>query len=212
MGRIRGHAAGPTGGTVKPAANRSLGKSVSFDWETLKRRTELAAGHHLSEAELALTFAERATRLATPLVSTDNTNATATLAFACGDMSFAVALPTVLRVLTSKPFTRIPGAPPHLSDVFYESGRIVSAFDPAALLGRPSRNDRNRWIVLLEAGPGWLGVAATSLLGIKRFEVGNLAPPSPGLAPWIASCLHGIAEDLTIFLDGTALVQALRRS
>ena len=160
--------------------------------------------------DLAAIFAERAVALARSVARTSDASQSTLLCFSHAERTFAVELPSVLRVLRARRLTRIPGAPRHLDRVFQESGRIVAALDASGLFGASVAPDGNEPIVLLGAGESWLGVRATRVLGTRAFATERLAGPASDLAGELAHCVCGIARDLTIVLDGKALVRSLR--
>jgi purine-binding chemotaxis protein CheW len=188
----------------------SSSSRTAFDWDLLRKRTEVSASAGLSESELNAVFAERAVALARGGGAVDDTAQTTLLCFSHGERTFAVELAAVLRVLRPRRLTRIPKAPPHIDRVLHESGRIVAVLDASALLGAPLVPKGDEPIVLLAAEDCWLGVRATRVLGPRPFATERLTPPSGDLDAHVARCVRGIARDLTIILDGTALVRVLR--
>jgi chemotaxis signal transduction protein len=194
---------------------RSESRSQSIDWNALKERTRVGLVHEPADAELEAVFSERALALSRNVDSGDVGRSGRTLfAFAYDAMTFAVELESVLRVLGKRRLSRIPGAPRHLDRVFYEGGRIVSAVSLPVLFGSANEGGGSTFaerIVLLDGAGTWLGVRATSVLGPRRFGDAELGKPSSALAPIVAPCVRGIAQDLTIILDGTALVERLRQ-
>ena len=182
----------------------------TFDWELLRKRTELGLGLDLSEAELAAVFAERAAALARVNDDRDVSGRTPLLGFSHGERTFAVELAAVLRVLRPRRLTRIPKAPPYLDRVLHESGKIVAALDPSALFRAPVVSDGTESIVMLAAAGSWLGVRATRVLGPRPYALDRLTPPSGDVDAFISRCVRGIAQDLTIVLDGPGLVGTLR--
>jgi chemotaxis signal transduction protein len=191
-----------TNGTHKPHVT----------WETLKQRTGASTAHDLTADELSAIFASRAEALARAgQVGREETGAHF-LAFVHGAMSFAVEPGAVLRVLSPRRLTRIPGAPRHLDRVLYDGGRVVSVLHPVALFGDgDTKMGDSETVLLLECEGRRLGLRATRVVGPRRVDVDRLGPPSAALDPRIATCVKGIAEDLTVVLDGTALVEALRQ-
>ena len=183
---------------------------TAFDWDLLRKRTAVGADAGLSGTELNAVFAERAAALARTSGASGATAQTTLLCFSHGERTFAVELAAVLRVLRPRRLTRIPKAPPHIDRVLHESGRIVAVLDASALLGAPLAADGDEPIVLLAAEDSWLGVRATRVLGPRPFATERLTPPSGDLDAHVARCVRGIARDLTIILDGTALVRGLR--
>jgi chemotaxis signal transduction protein len=194
---------------------RSESRPRSVDWTALKERTRLGLVHEPADAELDAVFSERALALSRNVDSGDVARSGSVLfAFVHDAMTFAVELESVLRVLGKRRLSRIPGAPRHLDRVFYESGRIVSSVSPSVLFGSADEDGGSplaERIVLLDSSGTWLGVRATTVLGPRRFGDAELGKPSSALAPIIAPCVRGIAQDLTIMLDGTALVERLRQ-
>ena len=182
----------------------------AFDWEFLRKRTELGQQAVHSEVDLAAVFAERAAALARSGDAQESSERTTLLCFSHGERTFAVELASVLRVLRPRRLTRIPKAPAHLDRVLHESGKIVAALDPSAMLGAPVLADGNEPIVLLAAADSWLGVRATRVLGPRPFAIERLTPPSGDLEEGVSRCVRGIAQDLTIVLDGALLVRNLR--
>jgi chemotaxis signal transduction protein len=194
---------------------RTDARARAIDWQTLKDKTRVGLVHEPDVAELDTIFSERALALSRKVafgaVEGSGRNV---FAFAYGAMTFAVELESVLRVLGKRHLSRIPGAPRHLERVFYESGRIVSAVSPPVLFGSAETADASRVaerIVLLDGSGTWLGIRATRVFGPRSIGEGELGKPSSALAPSIAPCVRGIADDLTIILDGTALVERLRQ-
>jgi len=185
---------------------------LQISWEALKQRTSASTVHDLTVEELSAIFASRAEALARAgRVDREETGAHL-LAFVHGSMSFAVEPGAVLRVLSSRKLTRIPGAPRHLDRVIYDGGRVVSVLHPVALFGQSdTQPEDSEAVLLLEREGRRLGVRATRVVGPRQLDVDRLGPPSAALEPSIASCVKGIAEDLTVVLDGTALLRALRQ-
>jgi len=185
-----------------------------IDWGALKEKTRIGIVQEPSERELDAVFAERAVALSRKFASSEAEAAGRTLlAFTHGTMTFAVELGSVLRVLGKRRVYRIPGAPRHLDRVFYESGRIVSAVSPSQLFASDDDGEAEsvERIVLLDHSGTWLGIRAARVLGPRHFADGDLGKPSAALASNIAPCVRGIADDLTIILDGAALVERLRQ-
>ena len=163
----------------------------------------------ISEKQLGAVFAERAEALARA-VQADDGEGVDLLTFMRGGMSFALELSSVLRVLSPRRLTRIPGAPRRLDRVFYEGGRVISALDPIALFDDGAEDSSAAEpIVLLEAAGARLGIRATSVLGPRRFRTEDLTPPSVALEAAVAACVKGIAQDLTVVLSGASLVRTL---
>jgi chemotaxis signal transduction protein len=185
---------------------------LHVSWEALKQRTKANTSHELTPEELSAIFASRAEALARAgRVGREETGARL-LAFVHGSMSFAVEPGVVLRVLSSRKLTRIPGAPRHLDRVIYDGGRVVSVLHPVALFGEGgTQPDDSETVLLLECEGRRLGVRATRVVGPRQVDLGRLGPPSTALEPTIARCVKGIAEDLTVVLDGAALIGALRQ-
>ena len=183
---------------------------AAFDWDLLRKRTELGSRHVHSEVDMAAVFAERAAALAQSGDAGETSERTTLLCFSHGDRTFAVELASVLRVLRPRRLTRIPKAPVHVDRVLHESGKIVAALDPSAMLGAPVRAEGNEPIVLLAVADSWLGVRATRVLGPRPFAMDRLTPPSRDLEEGVSRCVRGIAQDLTIVLDGNLLVRSLR--
>ena len=194
---------------------RNEARFRSIDWDVLKERTRVGLAHEPGAAELEAVFAERALALSRNVDSNGvERSGAAFFVFAHGAMTFAVELESVLRVLGKRRVSRIPGAPRHLDSVFYENGRIVSVVSLPMLFGSADNDGEGRFadrIVVLNASGTWLGVRATRVLGPTRFSDAEPGKPSSALAPAIAPCVRGIAEDLTIILDGTLLVERLRQ-
>lgn len=189
--------------------------TLPIDWNVLKEKTRVGLVHDPGPSELDSVFSERALALSRKVAfGAPESSGKRVFAFAHGAMTFAVELESVLRVLGKRRLSRIPGAPRHLDRVFYESGRIVSAVSPPVLFGSAEADDATavaERIVLLEGNGTWLGVRATRALGPRNLGEGELGKPSSALAPSIAPCVRGIADDLTIILDGAALVEKLRQ-
>jgi purine-binding chemotaxis protein CheW len=190
---------------------RPNGNTAPIDWEALKERTANAAIAPRKREDIDAVFAERAEALSRAVRSTEHDASSPLLSFVCGDMSFAVDLAAVQRVLPPRRLTRIPNAPKHVDRVLYESGRVVSVVDPAAMLGRTVASEGSDTVVLLGMEGIWLGLRATRVMGSRRVGVDALGPPSTALDSVIASCVKGIADDLTIVLDAPALVLSLRQ-
>lgn len=185
------------------------GPNGSFDWGALKRRTAASVETELDDRQLERLFAERAAALAQGLADTREHVGAASFAFVHAGIRLAVDMGCVLRILRSRRLTRVPGAPEHLRQIFYEAGRIVSVVDVSLLLGRspcPAGDDR---VVLLEQRGRWLGVCTQKVIGPVRFELSKLGAPSPNLDARIARCVRGVADDMTVVVDGSALVEAV---
>ena len=131
-------------------------------------------------------------------------------AFVHAGIRLALDTRSVARILRPRPLTAIPSAPPHLSHVFYEAGRVVSIADVSLLLGRNICPRDGARIVLLEGSSRWLGVCTESVLGPIRCDSSRLGAPSPNLDPRIARSVRGVADDMTVVLDGVALVDSLK--
>jgi chemotaxis signal transduction protein len=188
---------------MTPAARDPRSRPGDVDPSTALRTTA-------DPSELNRVFAERARALARADAGESRVPGVPLLSFSHGERRFAVELSSVLRVLRPRRLTRIPNAPRSHDHVFYEDGRIVAALDASALLGAPIPADGTEPILLLGAEGAILGVRATRVLGPKHFELEQLRPPSSDLEKRTARCIRGIASDLTIILDGSALTRTLR--
>ncbi len=160
--------------------------------------------------DLLAVFTERAVALARSSVKAADASQWTFLCFSHAERTFAVELSSVLRVLRARRLTRIPGAPRHLERVFQESGRIVAALDASALFGSSVAPNGKEPMVLLSSGESWLGVRATRVVGTRTFAMDRLSAPTGDLGGDAAHWVCGIAHDLTIVLDGKALVRSLR--
>jgi len=185
------------------------------DWSSIKERTRAGMSREPSDSELAAVFAERAVALSRNVgAGADHDEGRTLLAFSHGAMSFAVEMESVVRIFGNRRISKIPAAPRHLGHLFYESGRIISAVSPSALFSNTDDHDDTEHaqrIVLLESSGAWLGILATRVFGPRAFRSDVFGKPSSSLRPDIAPCVRGIAEDLTVVLDGTALVEGLRQ-
>lgn len=183
---------------------------IVLDWEALKKRAASPLQTALSTSELERIYAERAAALAQVTALEVQKSSLDLFAFVHAGIRLAFDTTSVLRILRPRPLTAVPGAPPHLSHVFYEAGRIVSIADVSLLLGRSSCRQDGARIVLLEGDGLWLGICTESVLGPIRFDSARLGAPSPNLDPRIARSVRGVADDMTVVLDGVALVDSLK--
>ncbi len=183
---------------------------IVLDWEALKKRAASPLQAALSTSELERVYAERAAALAQSSALELESSGLDLFAFAHAGIKLALETTSVLRILRPRPLTAVPGAPRHLGHVFYEAGRIVSVADVSLLLGRHDCPRDGARIVLLEGSGRWLGICTESVLGPMRCDSSRLGAPSPNLDPRIAGSVRGVADDMTVVLDGMALVDSLK--
>jgi purine-binding chemotaxis protein CheW len=191
--------------------NRSVNRpGIVLDWEALKKRAASPLQTALSAGELERVYAERAAALAQGTTLEVQSRGLDLFAFVHAGIRLALDTTSVVRILRPRPLTAVPGAPPHLSHVFYEAGRIVSIADVSLLLGRGNCPHDGARIVLLEGSGFWLGICTESVLGPLRCDAARLGAPSPNLDARIARSVRGVADDMTVVLDGVALVDTLK--
>ena len=191
--------------------NRPVNRpGIVLDWEALKRRASSPLQSALTGTELERVYAERAAALAQGGEAQVEGHGLELFAFVHAGIRLALDTRSVLRILRPRGLTSVPGAPPHLSHVFYESGRIVSVADVSLLLGRSRCLQSGTRIVLLEGNGRWLGICTESVLGPMRCDPSRLCAPSPNLDPRIARSVRGVGDDMTVVIDGVALVDSLK--
>lgn len=110
----------------------------------------------------------------------------------CGEERYGLALSEVAQVLTARPCTPVPGAPPALLGIVALSGGVVSVLGLARALGRggaeaPSGEGH---LVALRGGSAPIALAVDRVLGVGRIasdgpvgEAGFGAGPVSGYAP-----------------------------
>jgi purine-binding chemotaxis protein CheW len=185
--------------------------STTFDWAGLKSRVTEGYNGTLDQAALAQVFRRRAELLAKRTeTGADDALRGQYLVFDIGSARCAVALRQIRSILTLNWITRIPGAPEFKSRIAHLEGRIVTLVDLKMLLelGASTGTEHAKRCLLLEHGTLLLGIMINDLRGITRLDDTNLSPAAPsGLQQRV---VRGVTPDLTIVLDGPALVTALR--
>jgi chemotaxis signal transduction protein len=180
-----------------------------FDFEAARRRLLEGEGDSLLEARVREIFAERARILSQPTRVADGHVERGHLCFTAGGVRFAVALTSIRAVFVPAQITAIPGAPAHLAEVIHSEGRIVSLVDLVLLLGLAGSPEKpaRRPVVLLESQGRLLGCPTDRILGLSPVETGRLAPAVHARG---SDFVLGIADDMTLVLDASLLIERLR--
>jgi chemotaxis signal transduction protein len=183
--------------------------AVSFDWQYAKSRLADASALDLTSADLERIFAERARELAIVKQGVDVAAGAEHFCFAVGRTRFAVELGYVRSLIVPRFITRLPFAPPHMDQVTYFGGRVVSLLQLDRLLGVASAAKlENPKFLLLESENCWLGVATTRLVGIERINIENLTAANQSSKG--GEVLLGITSDMQLVLDARRIVGDLK--
>jgi chemotaxis signal transduction protein len=161
----------------------------------------------LSEKELAELFQRRAEALAASVSEDEEERGVEVFRFSVGAARFAIEMDYVRTITSPTWLTRIPGAPAHLSHVAHVGGRIVSLFRVERLLDIGEVGKAPDKYLLVGAQGLRLGIGATDFEGIDRIDLNDLN------AAGQRSCgefVRGVANDMTMVLDGARLVSDLR--
>ena len=119
--------------------------------------------------DTAVAAAERAAYLAAPQW----------VVFACQEHWFAFPITRVREVLPARPSTVLPGCGPEVCGLIGLRGRIVTVFDFGAMLGlRPSGEQPDHRLILLEHGDRVVGMAVDAMVAVTRLAARDLSLPA----------------------------------
>ncbi|MDF1565455.1 MAG: chemotaxis protein CheW [Deltaproteobacteria bacterium] len=180
-----------------------------LDWAEIRERLlREQAGLEVarSAAELEHELKARATTLArTERASTEGLDRQH-LAFWIGQARCAVDLALVGGVVTPRWVTPLPTAPRRLSRVIQVQGTIVPVADLIEVLGvKPHDQTSTKRAVLLSLGSRHLALLTHRAEEIIRLDPDRLSSPGRDASGFI----RGLAPDLTLVLDGEALLSSL---
>ena len=118
-----------------------------------------------------------------------------------------IALPDVHEVVTSRPFTRLPGAAPEVAGLVNVRGRIVTVLDLGlALGGDAAAAAPGHRVVVLEHGGRLVGLAVEDVLRILRLRPSELDPSAPPAPAHIRATGQADGEPFSL-LDTDVLLQ-----
>ena len=153
------------------------------------------------------TLAERARKLAMPLVATADSTTEPMLSFALGEERFLAPLDSVREVASLDSITRIPGLPFFFAGLTTVRGDIVPVIDVRGFLGLPERRpERAEKILIVESDGAPVGIWVDRMQGLVAVDATHLT-----LDHALSSAgFRGRMPDLGTVVDLTALVVAAR--
>jgi len=182
----------------------------AFDWKKGYSQLEqaLESGGQRSPEQVARILEQRARALARPRQATAlPAGALELLAFSIGSERFAIDAACVVDVLLFLPPTRVPCTPPAFLGVVNHRGRILPVLDLRKLF-EPGDAGAIAWryIVTVEVGGIYFGIAADSTAGSIRVGTEEMAPP-PVVPRSGAPLILGVTAETIAVLDAEALAR-----
>ena len=181
--------------------------SSEVDWSALRDRLGRGSDVETSIEELERIFEERADSLAKLADSGKSVVGSPVFRFSLGAANFAIELEYTRTIVTPRWVTRIPHAPKHLTYLTHVGGRVVSLLRLDQFMDVPGVTSTPTEYLMLEHQGIRLGVAATMLHGIDRIDLGDLNPAGQNAG---GDLLKGVANDMTLVLDGARTILDLR--
>jgi chemotaxis signal transduction protein len=131
--------------------------------------------------------------------------------FLCDGGSFGFPLERVTEIMTPRHFTRLPGAGAEVCGLIGVHGRVVTAIDLGAVLGKRGAVGRVDYrLLLLDLGPRSVAAAVDDVLAIEPAVLRPSADGLPGVVP--AEALLGTATaevGAFVAIDPAALLDRL---
>lgn len=184
-----------------------MNEKTRVDWSNLRERLARASEQEASQVDLEKIFQERAAALAELADKGTRKVGAPVFRFSLGVARFAIDLSYVRSIVTPRWVTRVPHAPKHLASVTHVSGRVVSLLRLDHFMDVPGVTSNPSEYLLLEHQGVRLGVAATALHGIDQIDMGDLNPAGQNAG---GDLLKGVANDMTLVLDGARTILGLR--
>lgn len=128
--------------------------------------------------------------------------------FALGQALYALPTECVREIVPLEGYTPLPLLPPTIAGLVNVRGTILTMIDLRPLLGATAAPPvAGAQLVILEGAGGCCALLADSVRDVRRIELG-LSPSiaSGQQSPWVV----GIADDLTLVLDGKTLLEDQR--
>lgn len=189
---------------------QQAGKSI--DWDDLRRRLDKArAGIDASAegtgASTSRVLAERAAKLAKPVLREEEAGSIDLITFKLGRESCAVEATVVLNVFRLAGLARLPGAAVPVYGVTLWRGEIMTVLDLRPLLGLSTQtlSDLGRLIVV-GRNRAVFGFLADSLSGVRATLPTEIHPPS-GKSGSHEGLVRGITSDAVLVLDSEQLLR-----
>lgn len=129
------------------------------------------------------------------------------LVFRVADLACAAEAAAVREILTVRPATRVPGAPPSVWGVVNVRGSLVTVVDGRQALGR-SAGSSGGSIVLLDVGRRTVGLVVDEVIDLIAVPAGELADRQelPGIDPAVVRAVGRRADLSFVLLDFDALL------
>ena len=118
-----------------------------------------------------------------------------------GSERFAFPSAAVREIVAMPKPTRLPGLPPFILGIAHCRGELVSVVDLARWFG-VTTDGTPRFLLLLRAPAGLVGVTAEQVLGFRAVHEDELSPPDDASDRPVAA----ITKDLTALIDVDRLV------
>jgi len=143
----------------------------------------------------------RAERLATRQVGQSVPRGTEMVVAGIGGDRFAIPVAAVISVVSLSDVLALPGAEPWNAGIVLYEDVPVCLVDVLPLLGRDPSPNRSLMIVV-QTIRGWLAIAASELVGLRRFEDAELTTiEGKGSAAFV----QHVSEDLVRSIDPDGL-------
>jgi chemotaxis signal transduction protein len=185
-----------------------------FDWELAHARIDrsivaLQSSADPSPDEVRRILRERSQRYAKAKVRATGAATLDVIVFLYDGLRFAIELSYGNAAATLANLTYVPGLPPFYLGVMSHRGSIypVIQLRPFLSLDHP-RQQEFRYAVLIREENGMLGLAATEVLGVSRFDLDAVAL-TPDEAKW-NRIVQGIGPDSTTIIHAGRLLQDAR--
>lgn len=172
---------------------------------------------HLSAAEIAQIWAERAHALAAE--PTDEATGTTLdlLVLQLGNERYAVHVTNVHEIYPLAQLTPVPRTPNFVAGVFSARGRILSVVDLWTFLERPPHekltSDQTKIVVMVNTNPNSptyqmeVGILADDVVDVVTVFQDDIEPPLTSQAATRTDYVEGVTTDMLLVLNMNALLE-----
>ena len=197
-----------------PIATERRAAGPRFDWEVAHARIEraivaLQASANPSPEDVRRILRERSERYAKEQPRATETATMDVIVFLYDGLRFAIDLSYGNAAATLANLTHVPGLPPFYLGVMSHRGSIYPVIRLRPFLSLDHQQEQEfRYAVLIREEHGMLGLAATEVLGVSRFDRDTIAF-APDEGKW-NRIVQGIGPDSTTIIHAGRLLQDAR--